>query len=533
MATIDTIADRSTGSAIAGKAYFETSTNKFIVYNGSAWIEIDSDGTGAVFENRWGASFDGVNDYLNIPASTDFDFGTGAFTYSLWFNLSDYGLNSGGKYGGLIYRALNHRVKFQNDNKIINFSIPGGELQIVNAASSLLDAWHHIAIVRDTSDNTIKCYLDAGTPTSSSVSASVDFSSAGNDILLGRQATHWPLEGLMDEFAIFNTALDQTAITALYGGGTPSEVTGSVGYWRMGDDSNDTAVDAGLISGITDSSGNGNDATTVATSQPTFKALAQSTTSLSFDGSDHLTTNYTPASSTGATMSIWYKSTSFTKTSGLITSGTTTSAALGNFNLMLNTSTNGFYVQVGDGTNSSLHNALHGFGSHNDITSASAPGYLFDGLWHHLVVTIDGTALKMYLDGGDKTVNASRSNTQGTPYQTATSSIAYTGNVGNIHIGKGHPTFSPNMEEAYVDDFAYFEYALTASQVSALYNSGVPGNSGSYTPSIWLRMGEDDSLTDGQTGIAQITDASGNGNHATQATASNQPTASIDPVIYV
>jgi len=48
MAQIDTIADRSTGSAIAGKAYFETSTNKFIVFNGTAWIELDSDGTGAV-----------------------------------------------------------------------------------------------------------------------------------------------------------------------------------------------------------------------------------------------------------------------------------------------------------------------------------------------------------------------------------------------------------------------------------------------------------------------------------------------------
>ena len=46
-------------------------------------------------------------------------------------------------------------------------------------------------------------------------------------------------------------------------------------------------------------------------------------------------------------------------------------------------------------------------------------------------------------------------------------------------------------------------------------------------------MGEDDSLTDGQTGISQITDASGNGNHATQSVAANQPTASIDPVIYV
>ena len=46
MATIDTIADRSTGTALAGKAYFETSTNKFIVFNGTAWIELDSDGTG-------------------------------------------------------------------------------------------------------------------------------------------------------------------------------------------------------------------------------------------------------------------------------------------------------------------------------------------------------------------------------------------------------------------------------------------------------------------------------------------------------
>jgi len=51
MATIDTIADRSTGSALAGKAYFETSTNKFIVFNGSAWIELDSDGVGLFLFN--------------------------------------------------------------------------------------------------------------------------------------------------------------------------------------------------------------------------------------------------------------------------------------------------------------------------------------------------------------------------------------------------------------------------------------------------------------------------------------------------
>ena len=79
MATIDTIADRSTGSAIAGKAYFETSTNKFIVFNGSAWIELDSDGTGLFL----------FNDTLTFPIiqafdnESDFITDTGADDYTI------------------------------------------------------------------------------------------------------------------------------------------------------------------------------------------------------------------------------------------------------------------------------------------------------------------------------------------------------------------------------------------------------------------------------------------------------------------
>jgi len=66
MASIDTIADRSTGSAVAGKAYFETSTNKFIVYNGSSWVEIDSDGTGV--DNTDGVIQTEVGDFLLTEA---------------------------------------------------------------------------------------------------------------------------------------------------------------------------------------------------------------------------------------------------------------------------------------------------------------------------------------------------------------------------------------------------------------------------------------------------------------------------------
>lgn len=49
MATLQTVATRDAGTNFpAGKAYFETSTNKFIVWNGSQWIELHSDGTGAL-----------------------------------------------------------------------------------------------------------------------------------------------------------------------------------------------------------------------------------------------------------------------------------------------------------------------------------------------------------------------------------------------------------------------------------------------------------------------------------------------------
>jgi len=227
---------------------------------------------GGAFSNEYSISLDGTDDFISIPASTDFDLGTGAFTYSMWFNLSDFGpIAGGGKYGGLIYRALNHRVKFQNDNKIINFSTPGGELQIVNAASSLLNAWHHIAIVRDTSDNTIKCYLDAGTPTSNSMSASEDFSSAGNDILLGRQATNWPLEGLMDEFSILDSALSASQVSDIYNSGVPIDIESlnPVGWWRMGD-----GTEAGSGTTVYDMSTNSNNGTL--TNGPTFSTTVPS-----------------------------------------------------------------------------------------------------------------------------------------------------------------------------------------------------------------------------------------------------------------
>ena len=46
MATLNTVTSSTRPSSpVAGEAYFETDTNKIIVWTGSEWTEIISDGT--------------------------------------------------------------------------------------------------------------------------------------------------------------------------------------------------------------------------------------------------------------------------------------------------------------------------------------------------------------------------------------------------------------------------------------------------------------------------------------------------------
>ena len=284
MATIDTIADRSTGSAIAGKAYFETSTNKFIVYNGSAWIEIDSDGTGAVpFQNRWGASFDGSDDKLTVSDSS-LDI-SGDLTMSFWFKADAFGTWN----YPLILTTFPNTSASAYMGRCLGFN--GANLSSLtyydhNSASTTLNTgqWYHAAVVyertagTDTGFHTI--YLNGSVDLTRTSVNLKDITYVETQIGKSYNANHF--DGLLDDVAIFNSALDQTAITALYGAapnaGIPSEVTGAIGYWRMGDDSNDTATSGGSIATITDSSGNGNDMVqATASKQPTFSDLTGET----------------------------------------------------------------------------------------------------------------------------------------------------------------------------------------------------------------------------------------------------------------
>ena len=512
MATIDTIADRSTGSAIAGKAYFETSTNKFIVFNGTAWIEIDSDGVGAVYQNRWGASFDGANDYLdcgNISVLSN----ASSLTMSGWFyfnTLDTLCLTSGSSLSNRIYFYVTGTgslgIYFDGANPM-NSSI--------NLSTS---QWYHLAIVKDgNGSNNLKLFINGSLSDGATGSfTSATSSTAGDNFWIGSASayTALPLDGLADEVAVWGSALSDSDVTAIYNSGTPTDISSlsPVGYWRMGDDSNDSATAGGSIATITDSSGNGNDATqSTAANQPTFKPLSASTTSLSFsNSSDYLEKAFSSAPCAGAyTIGLWFKSTVNMSYLSLFESSDTVANYNGGFRI----------YRFSDGNIRLVSATTTGAWQAEVASPANATNL---DTWHHIVITrsANGVAPQLYIDGATPS-----GTTYGSPMNEAISST-------KLRIGS---TYAGGLT-GYMDEVSFFNSELTGSDLTAYLtaNRGVHiKNDLNLSPTAYWRMGEDDSLTDGQTGISQISDASGNGNHATQSTAANQPTASVDPIIYV
>lgn len=254
------------------------------------------------------------------------------------------------------------------------------------------------------------------------------------------------------------------------------------------------------------------------------------TLSLSFDGGDDLETTYNAATSTFS-MSFWIKASSGTSMSFGATSGNNSVGFKGPGMITSSGNGQGFLIAWKGYTTGWNPAGLGGVGAALDI---------MDGEWHHLAYTINGTAIKLYKDGGDAAINTGNpSNTQGSPFGTitATSALSASG------FDSGYPFRIGSLSNGYFftgkkDELAFFESELTGSEVSAIYNSGVPTNVGSgglnLSPDAYFRCGDGSSDTNSSGGTPSNADSVGtvtsivNSYIATQSTASYKPTYSND-----
>lgn len=450
-------------------------------------------GGGGGFANDYSLSFDGTNDYGDAGVVSALQ-NASAFSFSVWFKKG--AASEFPAFGG--FSSGTDQVSAHGYSNDLWFNVRNGpETRYVVPSSNLptdTTNFHHYVYTFD--GGTFKVYVD-GTERSGTKSNSGTTSSgtANFNFKIGYQGYHYD-QGLYDEFAIFTSALSSSDVTAIYNGGNgPTDISSlsPKHWWRMGD--SDTGVS------------NGSSTPTIVSNVGNSSAI-QNHYALDFDGSnDYLSLgNLGTAGRSLGSMLFWVN---ITSTNGIH------SANLAKFLVGFGGAGGGFYWGYW-GTNTDLLTlALHSFNRRTRFNAPSAGDKLTAG-WHLIGVNHNGTSYDIIIDGvtaPNATLNSG--STGSYSIQNATSIISGT-DFDDVKVMTN--TAGSYASEGLVDEFAIWDSALSSSDITAIYNSGVPADIGSgglnLNPTGWWRMGDGGTWNGSNWSIP---DASANSNTGTTA----------------
>lgn len=201
----------------------------------------------STFSNRYYAAFGGTNEYA-IRSGYSLN-GYTAFTVSLWFRttlavgttyLFSSPESSGGTNGCDLYI----------DATILKGSVRTATTLALNTGDVMNDgAWHNAMLWYDGANARI--YVDGVQQVSTAKTGTVD--NSANEINIARFGTFGGyITADLDEIAIWNSALDATAIAAVHNSGTPGNLINAsiptpVSWWRWDNALDDMTGTTGTI----------------------------------------------------------------------------------------------------------------------------------------------------------------------------------------------------------------------------------------------------------------------------------------------
>lgn len=175
--------------------------------------------------------FDGTGDFLTVPSSTDFDFGTDDFTIDFWLYTGSFPaydmilgrMDAWGDSGALWVRL---------SPAITGVEVKIGSSAALSSGALSTNTWYHIAVVRSSGTN--KIYVD-GNFASQSTSAGSIFSTDALFIARNPVNSSEEYTGYLEEIRISDTALWTANFTPEAGGIStapsplsPPEITATV-----------------------------------------------------------------------------------------------------------------------------------------------------------------------------------------------------------------------------------------------------------------------------------------------------------------
>jgi hypothetical protein len=157
--------------------------------------------------NNFSMTFDGVNDYISISPSVLLP---PQHTISTWINSNDLTSSAVGYL--FINETLNWGIGLDEGSGPSGagkFYYWNGAVNTVSTTAITVNNWHHIVFVFDSTANEIKFYLDGNLDKTTNVTVGT----YGSIKTIGRyNGTLHYLNGKLDEFAIFDTALNAEQI---------------------------------------------------------------------------------------------------------------------------------------------------------------------------------------------------------------------------------------------------------------------------------------------------------------------------------
>ena len=203
---------------------------------------------GSSFTNTKSLELDGVNDYVSFT-QTKFMSGDNEASYSLWIKPDTYG---GNNYGYLVAGSTVSKGGFGYSEGGTSGSHSVGQIYYYNGSSAIFtgviitaNVWNHIVFVFETG-GTLKTYKNgslSATNTGISFGASANFFSR-----IGHLGTtgHY-VNGKIDEFAIWSSALTASNVTTLYNSGVPNDIASlsPVLWYRFEEGSGTSVADSG------------------------------------------------------------------------------------------------------------------------------------------------------------------------------------------------------------------------------------------------------------------------------------------------
>jgi len=460
--------------------------NDGTVMNGEAWVpgKVNNGqeffGYGLTILAWFKADDFGVDDGRIISKSTSIS------TNDIWWMLSTRNPTDVGD--------SNIRMRFRlktlpegNTHTLVDGSTEFGALTDTVGASVNIapSTWYFVAAIYD--GRTMKIYVDGTLIANADIPAITSPSYLQNDeqrvaistadVWIGDNPTTTgsrPFDGIIDEVALFNRELSQSEITSFYNGGTGQAIcnggcpAGLISYWPFNEGSGTTTADSkngnngaiqNGVSWTTGKIGNGLD----------FPGTG--TDGYVDVGKIDVFNNYIDLGSfdvlpaSDITMLGWFKADDFGVNDGrIITKATGTGTD--DHDWMLGTRGVGgqgaspyrirFRVSLAGSTETLIDGG--GSGSLTDTVGTNVD--LVANTWYFVAAVYDGSTMKIYLDG----------------VEIASAAITGTRDTSTAQVWMGDNPISAYVNRPFdgiVDEVALFSRALSGSEITALYNSGL------------------------------------------------------------